>query len=287
MTFSSAFATLPLEEQAEALLPALRLYGSDSSSESIRSLVNDITASLDAPPISRHLLTTSIRILFTQSPHPMLHPTTSRALPRPAGGPDAYLDAPDKPPWKQSDGCCNVIKWCCSVLSEDQIEANIGLVLPPTLTMMDDWDPVWRGRGAQVLASWYQKFSPETMRRMGIDRLLLKSLIHTLSLHANPPLKGVIELTIRLVERTTKDEERAHRMEEIVDTIIKGWTYAPSGNDGKPVLIDLAQNVTVVCDAFGEGVVRWIKVSPSSSPRSHIDHYPISSRTAAVHPDGL
>lgn len=140
------------------------------------------------------------------------------------------------------------------------------MVVPPTLVMMDDWEPLWRGRGVTVLKGWIERLPVETMKRMGMDKLLLNSLIHTLSLHANPPLKHVLPVTLKLVERCTKGAERADRYAEIMDkAVVQGWTYAPSGIEGRVVLVNIAEMVETLCSVLGTGMARWLKVCNTSS----------------------
>ena len=166
------------------------------------------------------------------------------------------------PPWKgRAFGAHNALAWCCSQLTSDELEKRIGVVLPPTLVMMDDWEPPYRGRGAYVLASWVGKMPAEVMRRMGVDQLLVKSLVHTLSLHANPPVKGVLPVLVRLVERGFSGEKRAKVWEDVMEkSICQGWIYAPPGPEGKPVLVDKAEQLEIMCDVLGEGIARWLKV---------------------------
>ena len=195
----------------------------------------------------------------------MLNADTSRALRRPAGGPEGHSDFQDTSTqlFKSSSGwgCYNVLSWSCSQLSLDEMEKHIGLVLPPTLVMMDDWEPPWRGRGVQVLRGWMDKVPVEMMRRMRIDKLLLNSLIHTLSMHANPPMGHVLPVALRLVERSTVEKERAERYSEILDkAVVQGWTYAPSGAEGRRVLSNIAREVEVLCSVLGTGIIRWLKV---------------------------
>jgi hypothetical protein len=141
---------------------------------------------------------------------------------------------------------------------------KIGLILPPTLTLMDDFEPAWRGRGCRVLSGWVKRFPVEIMKRMGLDKLLLDSAIHTLSLLPNPPLPHVLSLALDLVSMTTKGEKRAARLSEIVDkSLVKGWTYAPPGIEGRPVLVNLAHQLELLCEILGTGIVRWLKVSPT------------------------
>ncbi len=232
---------------------------------------SEITSTLPSPSsLAFHLLTHPLRTLFSPTPSPLLSTTTSRALSRPAGGPDAHTDFQDSSTQRYKSpsgwGCYNVLLWCCSHLYSTELEKHVGVVLPPTLVMMDDWEPPWRGRGVRVLEAWMEKVPSETMRRMGIDKLLLNSLVHTLSLHANPPLPHVLPLTLRLVERSTVGAGRAERYAEIMDkAIIQGWTYAPSGKEGRVVLIDIARELELLCSVQGTGIARWLKVRPLDS----------------------
>jgi len=141
------------------------------------------------------------------------------------------------------------------------LEPKIGLILPPTLTLMDDFEPGWRGRGCRVLEVWADRFPAEIMKRMGLDRLLLDSTIHTLSLHANPPLPHVLPLALGLISKTTQGAKRADRLSEIMDkSVVRGWTYAPPGVEGRPVLINIAHQLDLMCGVLGTGIVRWLKV---------------------------
>lgn len=51
---------------------------------------------------------------------------------------------------------------------------EIALVLPPLLTIMDDWDTQYRLQGLECLDVLLDKVAPVTMKRMGIDQLFLK-----------------------------------------------------------------------------------------------------------------
>jgi hypothetical protein len=223
-----------------------------------------ITEHVDRTAMALYLLQNPIRKLFS-NPHPSINPANSRALARPAGGSDAHLDFHDtahqsfKLPaaW----GCYNSLSWAIAQLPDDTLEPKIGLILPPTLILMDDFEPAWRGRGCRVLQVWVDRFPAEIMKRMGLDRLLLDSAIHTLSLHANPPLPHVLPLALNLISKTTQGVKRAERLSEIMDkSIVRGWTYAPPGIEGRPVLINIAHQLDLMCGVIGSGIVRWLKV---------------------------
>jgi len=209
-----------------------------------------------------------LRPLFAASPHPMLNTTTSRALSRPAGGQAAQADFVDheNQRFKSPDawGCYNVLYWATSRLTPAELEKRIGMILPPTLTLMDDWEPHWRARGVRVLSGWIERMSPETMRRMGVDKLLRDSLAHTMSLHPSPPLTGVLSVAIRLIDMTTTGQARAEALADLMEKgIVHGWTYAPSGKEGRAVMILIARDLETMCGVLGEGIVRWMKVCGS------------------------
>jgi hypothetical protein len=160
------------------------------------------------------------------------------------------------------------LSWCIAQLPDEMLEPKIGLIIPPTLTLMDDFDPVWRGRGCRVLEGWMTRFPSEIMKRMGLDRLLLDSTIHTLSLHANPPLPHVLPLALDLAGKTTGGSKRAERLSEIVDkSLVNGWAYAPSGAEGRVISINLAHQLEILCEVMSTDIARWLKVGRPSSYR--------------------
>lgn len=219
---------------------------------------------MDRPAIALYLLQHPIRKLFT-NPHPSINPANSRALARPAAGTDAQSDFHDsshqafKSP--SAWGCYNSLSWSIAQLPDEMLEAKIGLIIPPTLTLMDDFDPVWRGRGCKILEGWISRFPTDVMKRMGLDRLLLDSTIHTLSLHAKSPLPHVLPLALDLVDRTTEGVKCAQRLSEIMDKgLVSGWTYAPSGAEGRVISTNIAQQLEIMCGVMSTDIVRWLKV---------------------------
>lgn len=232
------------------------------------SLENNDKASLIFADILPHLpsslplnLLPTLRPYF--APHPSLS-SASRPLKTPTGGKDANMDMHEIQPFKSAAGwgAHNILRWCASRLTPGEVEKNLGLVLPPTLVMMDDYEPSWRETGAAVLESWVFKLDSAVLRRMGLDALLLKSLIHTLSLHPNPPVYKVLPITLHLIEHTNlPDQKRTELYGEIMEKhFVQGWVYAPSGIEGKVVSVGLAKELIIMCDLLGPGIVRWLKV---------------------------
>ncbi|WVW80226.1 hypothetical protein I302_102204 [Kwoniella bestiolae CBS 10118] len=248
------------EMQLRLIENVLRLNGDDPwSSIEIRSIVQKIIPHLSSSlPL---LILQSLKPHF--SPHPSLS-SSHRALSRPIGGADSSIDLHDSQPFKEpsSWGVNNLLSYAVQHLAPGEIERNIGLVLPPTLVLMDDWEPSYRLKGAQVLDIWVDKVESTIMRRMGIDKLLIDSLIHTISLSSNPPLKGLLGTSLKVVERCTEPGTRQRTIyySEIVEKgIIQGWTYAPSGIEGRGVLMNINEMVEEMSEVMGSGILRWLK----------------------------
>jgi len=71
-----------------------------------------------------------------------------------------------------------------------------------------------------------------------------------------------MRVAIKLIEMTTTGKARADSLGEVVEKgIIHGWTYAPSGKEGRAVLIAIARDLELLCTVFVQGIMRWIKVS--------------------------
>jgi hypothetical protein len=162
-------------------------------------------------------------------------------------------------------GSHNLLAICASRLPVSTLLDKIGLVLPPTLVLMDDWEPFWRLRGIRVLASWVDKMDADTMNRMGLGKLLVKSLIHTLSMHGShevpDPDNIAMRTTMKLIWRLWSGQERMELVEEVMEKgLIQGWLYSPSGQEGRVVGIKIARDLKVVIGYLGEGIVRWLKV---------------------------
>ncbi|OCF75075.1 hypothetical protein I204_03924 [Kwoniella mangroviensis CBS 8886] len=249
------------EIQLRLMKNVLRLNGAKDpwSSVEIRSIIQNII-----PHLSTFI---PLLILPTLKPYFASHPSlssSSRALTRPVGGTDSSIDLHDVQPFKDpsSWGITNLLSYSVQNLSPVDVEKNIGLILPPTLVLMDDWEPSYRLRGAEILDTWVDKLDEGLMKRMGIDKLLIDSLIHTISLSSNPPLKGLLQITLKVIQKCTEtqSQKRTEHYSEIVEKgIIQGWTYAPSGIEGREVLMNFNEMLEGMMEVMGTGIVRWLK----------------------------
>ncbi|WVQ74708.1 hypothetical protein IAR50_004312 [Cryptococcus sp. DSM 104548] len=248
------------DQQAQMLAPVIRLCGKDAwSSESIRREINGMK-----PHLPKSL---PLTLLPTLRPYFASHPSlssASRPLTRPTGGTEGTIDLHDVQPFKDPSawGIANIISWSASHLTEDEIERHLGIVLPPTLVLMDDYEPAWREKGVLALESWIFTLASSTIRSMRLHTLLLPSLVHSLALHPHPPLPSILPITLRVLHHTTDSgsEERGKWIAEIMEKrFVDGWMYAKDGKEGRETLVNLAEELEVMCKELGTGIVRWLK----------------------------
>ncbi|KAL1411796.1 hypothetical protein Q8F55_002763 [Vanrija albida] len=273
--------TLALAEQAAVLSDVVRLHGVDAwTSPALVSFVDAIAATTNQPEVAEHVLANTLRPLF--SAHPLLS-GEARARARPHGGDGAMSDLHEAQAFKSAQGwgSHNALRWAAAALPPSLLDRKLGLVLPPTLVLMDDWEPAWRDRGAWVLSGWVGALPPDELRRRGLDALFVKSLTHSLSLHS-APLPHVLPVTLALVAHL-EGKKQADAYADIVDkALVSGWAYAPSGAEGRAVLINIANTLETLCGVLGTGIARWLKsivpalleplqYSPSAGQLAHFE----------------
>ena len=117
--------------------------------------------------------------------------TTGRMLPRPAGGSYAAQDMFEDQLWKTKGiGSWNVLRWCIRQLQVSQcvrtpfgmsqlhpsqaedFESVWPLLIPPLMTLVDDFDPPFKIRGIEISHEMLTKLDTGLLKRTGLDTLL-------------------------------------------------------------------------------------------------------------------
>jgi len=131
-----------------------------------------------------------IKPIFQANPHPMLNLETSRKLPRAAGGYAAAQDAYEGQVWKTRPGIGNVLLWCvqrvdvraCFLcwpllsffpLQTDAYERLWYLVVPPVMTLLDDFEARYKLLGIQVVNAMLEHAPFPLLIRTGLSELIL------------------------------------------------------------------------------------------------------------------
>jgi len=146
----------------------------------------------------------------------------------------------------------------------DQYERVWPLVIPPSMTLLDDYDSYCKLQGIKVVSEMLRHAPSDLLKRTGIDGLLTSSL-NTALLHLHSPLTPdiiavCIPTYVRLIQMiTTKgSKDRFNQISSLLaDGVIGGvWTYAYNEYDALTASI-LA--LPVVIRELGIGTARYLK----------------------------
>lgn len=139
------------------------------------------------------VLSQQIRPWFSNTPHSLINPASGRRLPRVAGGPFAAMDMYEDQVWKTLPGLASLLLWCIQHLKVWKMvvvfyfriaDAPLGikiedyehvwhLVIPPTMIFLDDYESFYKLKGLIVVSELLKHVPPETLKRTGVDGLLI------------------------------------------------------------------------------------------------------------------
>ncbi|KAF8609550.1 hypothetical protein BDV93DRAFT_602204 [Ceratobasidium sp. AG-I] len=259
----SSYDILVASERASVIFVTAAFIGKESfTDDRCKALAN---ACLDRfIPIDRqtasHVLVDHLKPVFQSTAHPGVHPDTGRVKPNPLSVQEMY----DEQPWKTHGvGCWNVLSWVISHIEADSIESLWHLIIPPLLTLIDDYDPPYKIKGVVVTEALLKKATPSLLRRTGIDELLFKALKSALQNFTSDWSPGLLRAAtpcyISLVDLVLPDDtmKRFDKLAELVtDTIVPGWLYASSRVE---VMIASVDALSLVVQALGIGSARFLK----------------------------
>jgi Tti2 family len=131
-----------------------------------------------------------IKPIFRANPHPMLNLESGRKLPRTAGGYAAAQDPYEGQVWKEHPGIGNVLLWCvqrinvcayilvlaCAELrfwQTDAYERLWYLVVPPMMTLLDDFEAMYKLLGIRVVNAMLERAPLPLLNRTGVSELIL------------------------------------------------------------------------------------------------------------------
>lgn len=174
-----------------------------ASSES-RTLAVTLLAEISpTPALVTYTLSNVVKPLFAATPHPRLHLATARALARPADTQDTYHHQP----WKDHPGLEEVLRWCILNTQSSTYEQIWPLILPPTMTFLDDYEVPYKVLGVHLISDMLTRVPPELLLRTGVDALLFTSLTNALN-HLRDPstpelIRATVPTTLQLIDLTT------------------------------------------------------------------------------------
>ncbi|KAG8218289.1 hypothetical protein J3R82DRAFT_3900 [Butyriboletus roseoflavus] len=181
------------------------------SSSATRSLASACLARIPtSDKLNAHVLTQVVKPLFAPTPHPRLHTSTARILPRPADVQDTYIEQP----WKEHPGLDEVIRWCLLNTETSSYETAWPLFLPPVMTFLDDYQLPYKLLGVRLVSDMLTRVPPDLLLRTGVDALMFTSLTNSLSHLGDKSTPDFIRLTVtttlQLVDLTTPSAFPSH-----------------------------------------------------------------------------
>lgn len=236
------------------------------TSEEMGALSSEILGPWGEPSLRllEEVFTKKIKPVFQANPHPMLNLETGRKLPRTAGGYAAAQDAYEGQMWKAYPGIGNVIIWCVRRIDTDAYERLWYLVVPPMMTLLDDFEARYKLLGIQVVNAMLEHVPLSLLNRTGISELILASLNRALTFLHSPftpaILRAAVPAAVNLIERTTKpgSEQRFSQLSAVLSDGLIGsvWMYSSEDADTVEASVDV---LPIVVRALGVGATRYLK----------------------------
>ncbi|KAJ3571675.1 hypothetical protein NP233_g3604 [Leucocoprinus birnbaumii] len=204
----------------------------------------------------RQVLVKNLKPIFSANPHPYLNTTTGKRLVRPAGGPGATQDYYDEQTWKTYPGIWNVLAWVVKNIPPDGYEDLWPLLIPPTMTLLDDFQAKHKLEGVRVVSFMLPTIPKQILRRTGVDELIFTSLKTGLAQLSNPETPILLRLVISTwLNLTLKvDEPQSfeffdHLCTLVVNGIIEGiWIYSEQNLAAMKATIDALPDVLRALD---------------------------------------
>ncbi|OCH95884.1 hypothetical protein OBBRIDRAFT_787731 [Obba rivulosa] len=215
-------------------------------------------------PLLEELLKNHVKPVFRTNPHPSLNPATGRTLPRPAGGPLGHLDHFEGQAWKLRPGAVYLVSWCVRHIQSSAYEKLWHLVIPPVMTMLDDFEAVYKLQGVCIASDMLKAVPADLLRRTGVDGLLFNSLRNCMTFLKNPETPDLIRASVlaarALVECSTTpgSAQRFDRLCAILGEGIIGsvWVHASGDLDTLEASVDVLPDIIRTLDI---GTVRYLK----------------------------
>lgn len=74
--------------------------------------------------------------------------------------------------WKKHPGAGNLVRWCVGNIKSEEYESLWYLVVPPAMTLLDDYEAEYKLRGIVIVGEMLERVPGELLKRTGVDGLL-------------------------------------------------------------------------------------------------------------------
>ncbi|VDC03965.1 unnamed protein product [Peniophora sp. CBMAI 1063] len=235
------------------------------TSSSLHSTATSILSTISpTPELLEEIFAHQLKPIFAKTPHPLLNADTGRKLSRPLGGPLAAQDLYEGQVWKSYPGIGEVVLWCVERVSTEMYERMWFLIVPPAMTLLDDYEIAWKIDGVRVARALVHNAPPELLKRTGVSDLLYESFKRAMTLLHEPQTPLLLRLStstaISLILATTPEgsEARYNRLCGLLGDGIIGSAWMHASREPETIQASI-EVLPEIVDALGIGAVRYLK----------------------------
>ena len=223
--------------------------------------------------LTSHFLHLTLRPLFSQTPNPELTGTGRRNINNslnqqaPAFLPDSSR------PWRTHPWSLDLLGWVCRTIDPRNVQMEWGFLIPPVLTVLDDYDIKTKARGCNLLRLVLETTPAELLKRTGLAPVFEETLLTCTSYlpsitaeedsvailnAAFPALLTLSNTIFSPLDPPTYSPERSRFLTKVVrNGIFSGYKHA---GENVRIAETLLGQLPDVLDALGIDSVKHLKV---------------------------
>ncbi|RIA78828.1 hypothetical protein C1645_795288 [Glomus cerebriforme] len=156
----------------------------------------------------------------------------------------------------------NLLYWCILHLKDEEIEKIIGLIIPPTLSLIDDYNVKFKTRGVSILNHLLKELKLDIIQRTGLGEVFHEALSKCLSYQSEESHVSLLHQSfsaiISLISLTEKpnSETRYIKYEQILsNNVVKGFIFS---GDKIVIRIILLQQIPKLSQELGIVMVKYL-----------------------------
>ncbi|CAG8511893.1 6657_t:CDS:2 [Cetraspora pellucida] len=153
----------------------------------------------------------------------------------------------------------SILQWCISQTKPSEVESILGLVIPPILSLIDDYDVKLKTCGVSILEHLLKLVDSETFRRSGLGEALSKCLTYLDEISYVTLIRVSFSTIISLVSliEPIGTEARYLKYDKILsDNIVKGLTFS---GDKLAIRRVLLEQIPRICEELGIVTVKYLQ----------------------------
>jgi len=149
------------------------------------------------------------------------------------------------------------------ILKYSEIEKTIGLIIPPILSLIDDYNVNFKTRGVFILDHLLKKLKPDIIQQTGLGEVFYEALSKCLTYQSEEShvslLRQSFSAIISLISLTepTDSERRYIKYEQILsNNVVKGFVFS---GDKIVIRIVLLQQIPKLAEELGIVMVKYLQ----------------------------